>query len=527
MNDFFFQNRNSVNRESDKHIQDHSHIGINIMNDTNINYKENFIHYPKSNITQGSKDDLNSSPLFTRQLQNKTSQEQTLSNNQDGNQIKSYATIKEASASYSSNYIYSSKCNFALEEKATNTDELTSSKIDELLYINDQFIKSKEEFLFQCLKNQPDILLRMFPELFQKQVPEQKSNLNLINIKRKREINIKNSQKHIPKKKHEHNIHLKKKPEKLEKHENYPTKNEEQSLASSESFSSKKRKSSQLEGSKELDTAKILLKNKNDEDKDKEKEKEKKLAQKNSKESSSLNETNINNNIPQAQAQTQGQGQGQEIQKPKTKEEIRLEKLQKKALKKSQNLMKKQEQKQKFEEKQKLNFKKTEQKKSFQKSSRSSRSSHSDIGRDKLSENLNNICQVFNITNEPETEINSAAVNSNGNKIKFNDEEEDEDEVEDVIKLKGFTLPSFDKTDYNVGIQSCLKLSNPFVSNTTNDFQNGSFHIRLNDSSVKTNSNQDYKSAKTEPFSIFKKEFISGRPKLSEKEAEEVIIILN
>lgn len=73
-----------------------------------------------------------------------------------------------------------------LEEKGTNTDNLTSTKIDELIMINEQFIKCKEQFVYHCIKNQPDILVKMFPELFKKQKPMIKHNL--INIKRRREF---------------------------------------------------------------------------------------------------------------------------------------------------------------------------------------------------------------------------------------------------------------------------------------------------------------------------------------------------
>ena len=76
---------------------------------------------------------------------------------------------------------------FGLEEKATNTEELTSLKIDELLSINDQFLKCKEQFILHCVKNQPDILAKMFPDLFKKQKINVKQNL-ISGIKRKRDI---------------------------------------------------------------------------------------------------------------------------------------------------------------------------------------------------------------------------------------------------------------------------------------------------------------------------------------------------
>jgi len=94
---------------------------------------------------------------------------------------------------------------FGLEEKATNTDELTSTKIDELLSINEQFLKCKEHFVFYCVKNQPDILAKMFPELFKKH--KQNVTQNLISgIKRKRELGFKPKPGNPAFKKHIHTL---------------------------------------------------------------------------------------------------------------------------------------------------------------------------------------------------------------------------------------------------------------------------------------------------------------------------------
>lgn len=90
---------------------------------------------------------------------------------------------------------------FGLEEKGTITEDLTSTKIDELLNINEEFLKCKEQFIFHCVKNQPDILAKMFPELFKK--PNQNVKQNFISLKRKREPGFKQKINLIPKKKPE------------------------------------------------------------------------------------------------------------------------------------------------------------------------------------------------------------------------------------------------------------------------------------------------------------------------------------
>jgi len=87
---------------------------------------------------------------------------------------------------------YAQSGQYGLEEKATNTDDLTSAKIDQLIAINEQFMKCKEQFIMNCVKNQPDLIAKIFPDLFKK---NKIYKPNLISIKRKREhVIIKSNQ---------------------------------------------------------------------------------------------------------------------------------------------------------------------------------------------------------------------------------------------------------------------------------------------------------------------------------------------
>jgi len=169
--------------------------------DNNIKLNENISAFMKSNSLQNKNDCIkpqeefatltnveNQVPYTARNVKNEILPCYTLIKNDskpeqiDFNSLKN-GTLKED---------YYSMNLFGLEEKATNTDELTSTKIDELLSINEQFLRCKEQFIYHYVKNQPDILARMFPDLFKKHKQNQNVKQNLISgVKRKRELVIK------------------------------------------------------------------------------------------------------------------------------------------------------------------------------------------------------------------------------------------------------------------------------------------------------------------------------------------------
>jgi len=169
--------------------------------DNNIKLNENISAFMKSNILQNKNDCIKPQEEFAT-LTNVENQVSYTARNVKNEILPCYTLIKNDSKleqieinslkngtlkedDYSMNL-------FGLEEKATNTDELTSSKIDELLSINEQFLRCKEQFIYHCVKNQPDILARMFPDLFKMHKQNQNVKQNLISgVKRKRELVIK------------------------------------------------------------------------------------------------------------------------------------------------------------------------------------------------------------------------------------------------------------------------------------------------------------------------------------------------